>query len=108
MSALKGDGIIPQVCVMVHATDQVENHRANKGSVCPQGRVYNDTFNPPKKKGLDDVTDEPLEKRIDDTRAVFGARIDRYNKEAQPMLQYCKFTCHRSCVCTFRDIWVES
>lgn len=56
-----------------------------------QGRVYNDTFNPPKKKGIDDVTGEPLEKRVDDTRQVFGARIDKFNKEAKPMLEYCMF-----------------
>lgn len=32
----------------------------------PSGRVYNTTFNPPKIPGKDDITGEPLTKRIDD------------------------------------------
>ena len=32
----------------------------------PSGRVYNMTYNPPKRAGLDDVTGEPLERRPDD------------------------------------------
>ncbi|KAF9199911.1 hypothetical protein BGZ49_009917 [Haplosporangium sp. Z 27] len=32
----------------------------------PSGRVYNMTYNPPKRLGVDDVTGEPLERRPDD------------------------------------------
>lgn len=54
-----------------------------------QGRVYNDTYNPPQRSGLDDMTGEPLEKRVDDSRAVFGKRIRLFNEQSQPMLDYC-------------------
>lgn len=53
----------------------------------PSGRVYNLSFNPPKRAGLDDVTGEPLEKRDDDNPATFKRRIDSYHSLTEPMIE---------------------
>lgn len=51
------------------------------------GRVYNDTFNPPKEPGIDDVTGEPLSKRPDDTPEVFEKRLQTYYAETAPLME---------------------
>lgn len=52
------------------------------------GRVYNLDYNPPKEPFKDDVTGEKLEKRKDDTKEVFGKRLDKYNEEISPLREY--------------------
>ena len=52
----------------------------------PSGRVYNLSFNPPKREGLDDVTGEPLEKRDDDNPETFKKRIDNFHRVTEPMI----------------------
>eukprot|EP01104_Vermistella_antarctica_P020731 TRINITY_DN8999_c0_g1_i1.p1 TRINITY_DN8999_c0_g1~~TRINITY_DN8999_c0_g1_i1.p1 ORF type:complete len:272 (+),score=39.59 TRINITY_DN8999_c0_g1_i1:32-817(+) len=51
-------------------------------------RLYNDQFNPPKVPGVDDVTGEPLIKREDDKPEIVIARINKYEAEAQPIVDY--------------------
>lgn len=54
----------------------------------PSGRVYNLDYNPPKEPFKDDVTGEPLSKRVDDTREVFAKRLDSYNAELGPLKDF--------------------
>ncbi|CAI4060672.1 hypothetical protein SKDZ_05G2510 [Saccharomyces kudriavzevii ZP591] len=54
----------------------------------PSGRVYNLQYNPPKIPGLDDITGEPLTKRLDDTAQVFKKRLEEYNKTNEPLKKY--------------------
>ncbi|SPO27289.1 probable ADK2 - adenylate kinase, mitochondrial [Ustilago trichophora] len=54
----------------------------------PSGRVYNLTYNPPLKAGLDDVTGEPLSKREDDNVETFGKRLKSFHAQTEPMLQH--------------------
>ncbi|KAI9254875.1 hypothetical protein BY458DRAFT_442487, partial [Sporodiniella umbellata] len=54
----------------------------------PSGRVYNLSYNPPRVRGLDDMTGEPLSKRPDDTPEVFKVRLDQHHAMAQPLLDY--------------------
>ncbi|CAI4060631.1 adenylate kinase ADK2 SKDI_05G2520 [Saccharomyces kudriavzevii IFO 1802] len=54
----------------------------------PSGRVYNLQYNPPKVPGLDDITGEPLTKRLDDTAQVFKKRLEEYNKTNEPLKKY--------------------
>ncbi len=45
----------------------------------PSGRVYNILTNPPKKEGIDDITGEPLTRRLaDDEHGRFDARMQVY------------------------------
>jgi len=52
----------------------------------PSGRVYNETFNKPKVKGLDDVTGEPLKQRPDDASSAVRERLRLYNETMRPLL----------------------
>jgi nucleoside-triphosphate--adenylate kinase len=56
----------------------------------PSGRTYSYDYNPPKKDGVDDVTGEPLAQREDDKPEVVKARLDLYEKQTLPLLQYYK------------------
>lgn len=49
------------------------------------GRVYNLSYNPPKKPGVDDVTGEPLVKRTDDEEQVWRERVAMYEEKAGPL-----------------------
>lgn len=54
----------------------------------PSGRVYNLDYNPPKIPFKDDITGEPLSKRVDDTAEVFQKRLDLYNTEIKPLRKF--------------------
>ncbi|ETO11296.1 adenylate kinase Adk1 [Reticulomyxa filosa] len=52
------------------------------------GRCYHDQFNPPKVKGVDDVTGEPLIKRSDDTEESLTKRLEEYRKQTHPVVKH--------------------
>ena len=72
----------------------------------PSGRVYNNTWDPPKVAGYDDVTGEKLTKRADDcpvrplsppsvfpahtdsTQETFAKRLKTYDESTSPLLEY--------------------
>lgn len=57
-------------------------------SHAPSGRTYNLNFNPPKIPGVDDITNEPLSKREDDNVEVFLKRLETYEKQTKPLVDY--------------------
>jgi adenylate kinase len=52
------------------------------------GRVYNDTFNPPRVPGRDDVTGEPLERRPDDDEGVWRDRLRKFEETSAGLLDF--------------------
>jgi len=54
------------------------------------GRTYSYDFNPPKVPGKDDVTGEDLVQRDDDKPEVVRARLDTYQQQAEPLVEYYK------------------
>ncbi|ARG97408.1 adenylate kinase [Legionella micdadei] len=54
------------------------------------GRVYHLKFNPPKKDGVDDLTDEPLIQRDDDKEETIKRRLDVYHQQTEPLVNYYK------------------
>lgn len=52
----------------------------------PSGRIYHETFNPPKTPGLDDITGEPLTRRADDNRENYLSRLSWYETSVVPSL----------------------
>ncbi|PIK59757.1 adenylate kinase 3-like [Apostichopus japonicus] len=52
------------------------------------GRVYNLEWNPPKEKGKDDVTGEDLIQREDDKPETVRARLETYQKQTTPVLDF--------------------
>ncbi|MFP4377744.1 MAG: adenylate kinase [Spirochaetales bacterium] len=54
----------------------------------PSGRIYHVEFNPPKEAGKDDVTGEPLIQRDDDKEEAIRNRLQVYNKQTAPLIEY--------------------
>ncbi|GLR25980.1 MULTISPECIES: adenylate kinase [Limnobacter] len=52
------------------------------------GRTYHIRFNPPKQAGLDDVTGEPLVQRDDDKEETVRKRLDVYESQTRPLVDY--------------------
>jgi len=52
------------------------------------GRTYHLKFNPPKVAGKDDVTGEDLIQRADDEEATVRNRLDVYQKQTRPLVDY--------------------
>ncbi|CAH8594802.1 unnamed protein product [Schistosoma turkestanicum] len=75
----------------------------------PSGRTYNDNFNPPKRKGFDDVTGEPLIRRDDDDPVTVRKRLDVYQLSTLPLLDYYeqKKILHVFHGCRTNDLWPQ-
>jgi adenylate kinase len=52
------------------------------------GRSYHVRFNPPKTPGVDDVTGEPLVQRDDDKEATVRKRLQVYQDQTRPLVDY--------------------
>jgi len=71
------------------------------------GRTYNLDFSPPKVPGKDDVTGEPLIRRIDDTPEAISARLEHYNSTESWAVEYYtkQRIVHRVSGNTTKEIW---
>lgn len=57
--------------------------------VCPSnGRIYHILFNPPKIEGRDDETGEPLIQRDDDKEDAIKHRLEVYQAQTEPLIDY--------------------
>lgn len=54
----------------------------------PSGRIYSYSYMPPKVKGLDDETGEPLVQRHDDKPETVRARLQLYDESTSPLVEY--------------------
>jgi adenylate kinase len=52
------------------------------------GRNYHFIYNPPKVSGRDDVTGEPLVQRDDDKEETVRRRLDVYERQTRPLVDY--------------------
>ena len=52
------------------------------------GRTYHVRFNPPKVEGRDDVTGEPLVQRDDDREETVKKRLDVYQAQTRPLVDF--------------------
>jgi len=64
--------------------DRMSGRRTHPAS----GRTYHIKFNPPKQEGIDDVTGEPLVQRDDDKEETVKKRLDVYEKQTRPLVDY--------------------
>ena len=58
--------------------------------VCDCGTSYHIIYNPPKKRGVCDLCGATLYKRKDDSVKIIKFRLDRFNKNTKPILEYYK------------------
>lgn len=52
------------------------------------GRTYHVQFNPPRIEGKDDLTGEPLVQRDDDREATVRKRLDVYQAQTRPLIEF--------------------
>jgi adenylate kinase len=64
--------------------DRMSGRRVHPAS----GRTYHVTFNPPKVEGQDDVTCEALIQRDDDKEETVRKRLQVYNDQTRPLVDY--------------------
>ena len=56
--------------------------------VCPRGHTYHVEHNPPKRDGVCDVDGEPLSQREDDREETVRKRLDVYETQTAPLIDY--------------------
>ena len=56
------------------------------------GRVYHEKFNPPKRAGVDDGDGQPLIQREDDRIEAVGKRLEVYEMQTKPLVEYYRKT----------------
>ena len=54
----------------------------------PSGRSYHLKFNPPQQAGKDDLTGEDLIQRADDEEATVRKRLEVYQAQTRPLVDY--------------------
>jgi adenylate kinase len=81
MSSVK---VVPYIKV----PDEVLIERLSGRWMSRSGRVYHATYNPPKVKWLDDIDGTELYQREDDKPATVSHRIEVYNEQTAPLINY--------------------
>lgn len=87
--ALKDAGVEIDHVVEIAVDDEeivkrISGRRVHDGS----GRVYHVIYNPPKVEGLDDVTNEALIQRKDDTEETVRHRLSVYHSQTKPLVEF--------------------
>lgn len=70
--------------------DVIINRMSGRRVHLSSGRNYHIDFNPPKKEGVDDLTNEPLIQREDDKPETVLKRLDVYHEETKPLSDFYK------------------
>jgi adenylate kinase len=87
--AMKAAGVKLDVVLEIDVPDSAIIERMSGRRVhLPSGRTYHLTFNPPKVAGKDDLTGEDLIQRDDDSEATVRHRLDVYQTQTRPLVQY--------------------
>jgi adenylate kinase len=87
--AMKAAGVKLDVVLEIDVPDAAIIERMSGRRVHqPSGRSYHLKFNPPKVAGKDDVTGEDLIQRVDDEEATVRKRLDVYQNQTRPLVDY--------------------
>ena len=76
------------VIELVIADEEIIKRMSGRRIHLASGRTYHVDFNPPKKPGLDDETDEELIIRKDDEPETVKDRLKVYWTQTQPLIEY--------------------
>ncbi len=68
--------------------DAIIERMSGRRSHPASGRTYHVTFNPPRVAGKDDVTGEPLVQRDDDREETVRKRLEVYQQQTRPLVDY--------------------
>ena len=87
--AMSDEGININVVIEINVPDQIIIERLNGRRIhTPSGRIYHIKNDPPKNKGIDDETGEPLVIRNDDTTEIIMKRLETYHRETEPLINF--------------------
>ena len=87
--AMKAAGVKLDVVLEIDVPHEaiVERMSGRRAHVA-SGRTYHVKFNPPKVDGKDDVTGEPLIQRDDDKEETVLNRLNVYERQTRPLVEY--------------------
>jgi adenylate kinase len=87
--AMKEAGVKLDVVLEIDVPDAAIIERmSGRRAHLPSGRTYHIKFNPPKIPGKDDVTGEDLVQRDDDKEETVRKRLDVYQSQTRPLVDY--------------------
>ncbi len=87
--AMKSAGVKIDVVLEIDVPDEAIIERMSGRRVHPaSGRSYHVKFNPPKAEGIDDVSGEPLIQRDDDKEETVRKRLQVYQSQTRPLVEY--------------------
>jgi len=87
--AMKAAGVKLDFVLEIDVPDASIIERISGRRVHPaSGRSYHLKFNPPKTAGRDDVTGDELIQRDDDKEETVKKRLDVYQKQTRPLVEY--------------------
>ncbi|MFN9193980.1 MAG: adenylate kinase, partial [Pseudomonadota bacterium] len=87
--AMKAAGVRLDVVLEIDVPDEAIIERMSGRRVhVASGRTYHVRFNPPKVEGKDDATGEPLIQRDDDKAETVRKRLDVYQAQTRPLVDY--------------------
>jgi adenylate kinase len=87
--AMKAAGVKLDVVLEIDVPDAAIVERMSGRRVhMASGRTYHLKFNPPKVVGVDDATGEPLIQRDDDKEETVRKRLDVYQSQTRPLVDY--------------------
>jgi adenylate kinase len=87
--AMKNAGVKLDVVLEIDVPDEAIIERmSGRRAHLPSGRTYHLKFNPPKVAGKDDVTGEELVQREDDKEATVRKRLEVYQAQTRPLVDY--------------------
>ena len=87
--AMKAAGVKLDVVLEIDVPDAAIIERMSGRRVhMASGRTYHLRYNPPKVESQDDVTGEPLIQRDDDQEATVRKRLEVYQSQTRPLVEY--------------------
>jgi adenylate kinase len=87
--AMRDSGVDLDFVVEIEVENEEIIQRLSGRRVHPaSGRNYHLRFNPPRVPGRDDVTGEPLVQRDDDKEETVRKRLDIYQRQTRPLIDY--------------------
>ena len=87
--AMKEAGVTLDVVLEIDVPEDAIIDRMSGRRVHPaSGRSYHVKFNPPKVDGMDDVSGEPLIQRDDDKEETVRKRLQVYQSQTRPLVDY--------------------
>ncbi|MFN0183261.1 MAG: adenylate kinase [Aquabacterium sp.] len=87
--AMKAAGVPLQAVLEIDVPDSAIIERmSGRLFHIASGRSYHVKFNPPKSPGIDNITGEPLIQRDDDKEETVRKRLDVYQNQTRPLVDY--------------------